>query len=143
MTSFVAFIYGGPVFRACVNRLQRLESFLVFPMLQRLCLAAAPLLLSLTCFSTPAAAQTDFDLVGRAMGRILQNGHYSRPAFDVELSQKFLDEYLETLSGMSLEAQRTRFPSKMVFAARCSPKEVPPQLTSTAKWMLRPDRSIS
>ena len=97
MTSFVAFIYRGPVFRACVNRLQRLESFLVFPMLQRLCLAAAPLLLSLTCFSTPAAAQTDFDLVGRAMGRILQNGHYSRPAFDVELSQKFLDEYLETL----------------------------------------------
>ena len=97
MTSFVAFIYCGPVFRACVNRLHRLESFLVFPMLQRLCFAAAPVLLSLTCFPTPAAAQTDFDLVGRAMGRILQNGHYSRPAFDVELSQKFFDEYLETL----------------------------------------------
>ena len=66
-------------------------------MFQRLRLAAAPLLLSLTCFSTPAAAETDFDLVGRAMGRILQNGHYSRPAFDAELSEKFFDEYLETL----------------------------------------------
>ena len=66
-------------------------------MRQRLRLAAALLLLSLTCFPAPVAAQTDFALVGRAMGRILQNGHYSRPAFDVELSQKFFEEYLETL----------------------------------------------
>jgi len=66
-------------------------------MLQRLRLATTSVLLYLTCLATPAAAETDFDLVGRAMGRILQNGHYSRPAFDAGLSGKFFDEYLETL----------------------------------------------
>ena len=66
-------------------------------MFQRLCFSAASLLLPLSFFSTPAVAETDFDQVGRAMSRILQNGHYSRPAFDEELSVKFFDEYLETL----------------------------------------------
>ena len=33
------------------------------------------------------------------MGIILQNGHYTRPAFDEELSGKFFDEYLETLDA--------------------------------------------
>lgn len=41
----------------------------------------------------------EFDLVGREMIRILQNGHYARLPFNEELSARFFERYLETLDG--------------------------------------------
>jgi carboxyl-terminal processing protease len=43
------------------------------------------------------AKQADFNEVGRQMAIMLQNSHYSRLPFSVELSQRFLDDYLKAL----------------------------------------------
>lgn len=48
--------------------------------------------------SAPAPA-AEFELVGREMTRLLQNGHYARLAFNEDLSARFLERYLDTLDG--------------------------------------------
>ena len=41
----------------------------------------------------------DFELVGRELARMLQNGHYARLAFNEDLSRRFLERYLDSLDG--------------------------------------------
>ena len=47
--------------------------------------------------SACAAQQADFNEVGKQMAIALQNGHFARPAFGPELSNQFLDDYLQSL----------------------------------------------
>ncbi|MFI3244420.1 MAG: carboxy terminal-processing peptidase [Akkermansia sp.] len=46
--------------------------------------------------STSQAAP-DYNLIGKNVAMVLQNGHFSRTMFSSELYQKFLDQYLKTL----------------------------------------------
>ncbi len=49
-------------------------------------------------FAAPARG-ADFELVGRELARMLQNGHYARLAFNEDLSSRFLERYLDSLDG--------------------------------------------
>ncbi len=42
-------------------------------------------------------AEPDYNLIGKNVAMVLQNGHFSRTKFSSELYQKFLDQYLKTL----------------------------------------------
>jgi carboxyl-terminal processing protease len=48
-------------------------------------------------FSAAPARGADFELVGRELVRMLQNGHYARLAFNEDLSRRFLERYLDSL----------------------------------------------
>ncbi|MDG2400330.1 MAG: carboxy terminal-processing peptidase [Akkermansiaceae bacterium] len=50
-------------------------------------------------FSPAPAHGADFELVGRELARMLQNGHYARLAFNEDLSRRFLERYLDSLDG--------------------------------------------
>ena len=51
-------------------------------------------------FFSPAPAHgADFELVGRELARMLQDGHYARLAFNENLSRRFLERYLDSLDG--------------------------------------------
>jgi carboxyl-terminal processing protease len=50
-------------------------------------------------FSAAPARGADFELVGRELARMLQNGHYARLAFNEDLSSRFLERYLDSLDG--------------------------------------------
>ena len=50
-------------------------------------------------FSPVSLHGADFELVGRELARMLQNGHYARLAFNEDLSSRFLERYLDSLDG--------------------------------------------
>ncbi len=60
--------------------------------------AAAPIL-ALTSLLPAPVAGAEFELVGREMTRLLQNGHYARLPFDERMSERFLERYLNTLDA--------------------------------------------
>ena len=61
--------------------------------LKSLCIASLSSLSITSC----ASAATDFDQVGKQMSILLQNFHFSKQEFSDEMSQKFLDMYLNRM----------------------------------------------
>ncbi|MFI3244817.1 MAG: tail-specific protease, partial [Akkermansia sp.] len=49
-----------------------------------------------------AQATPDYNLIGKNVAMVLQNGHFSKTKFSSELYQKFLDQYLKTLDPTKL-----------------------------------------
>jgi carboxyl-terminal processing protease len=62
--------------------------------------AASVALAAISC--SACAQQADFNAVGRQMAIMLQNSHFARLPFNVELSQRFLDDYLKDLDFQRL-----------------------------------------
>jgi carboxyl-terminal processing protease len=58
------------------------------------------LLAGLSC--SAVAQRADFNEVGRQMAIMLQNSHFSRVAFNEDLSQRFLTDYLKDLDSQKL-----------------------------------------
>ncbi len=56
-----------------------------------------PSLLALAISTALPAPAADFDLVGREMARLLQNGHYARLPFNDKLGSRIFDDYLNDL----------------------------------------------
>ncbi|MFT6595869.1 MAG: carboxyl-terminal processing protease, partial [Akkermansiaceae bacterium] len=55
--------------------------------------------ISLGFLSTPPSPAAEFELVGREVVRMMQNGHYARLPFNENLSARFLERYLSTFDG--------------------------------------------
>ena len=55
--------------------------------------------IALGFLSTAPGSSAEFELVGRELVRMMQNGHYARLPFNENLSARFLERYLTTLDG--------------------------------------------
>lgn len=55
--------------------------------------------IGLGVFSPTVGQGAEFELVGRELVRLMQNGHYARLPFNENLSTRFLERYLTTLDG--------------------------------------------
>ncbi|MGY8658832.1 MAG: carboxy terminal-processing peptidase [Verrucomicrobiales bacterium] len=55
--------------------------------------------ISLGFLSTTPSPAAEFELVGREVVRMMQNGHYARLPFNENLSARFLERYLSTFDG--------------------------------------------
>jgi carboxyl-terminal processing protease len=62
--------------------------------------ASAAALIAASC--TACAQQADFNEVGSAMAKMLQNNHFEQIPFDAKLSQRFLDDYIKDLDSTRL-----------------------------------------
>jgi len=67
------------------------------------------LLLALGLSTAMPTRAADFDLVGREMSRMLQNGHYARLPFNAKLGARIFDDFLD-----SLDPERVFFTAKDV-----------------------------
>src|SRR6218665_1996808 len=62
--------------------------------------ASAAALIAASC--TACAQQANFNEVGSAMAKMLQNNHFEQIPFDAKLSQRFLDDYIKDLDSTRL-----------------------------------------